>query len=319
MLLAFAPLAALSVSAQTIPANPQRGLQPTPFGTATPQPSPNASPAPPSPQASPTSSVSPQPSPTPSLEKQFFKNILRDEKAILTSPFHLTRGDARYLAPIGIATIAFLATDQRTTNELVENGGSPTRLRISRDISYLGSAYATGGVAAAFYLIGRKTHDARARETGLLAAEALIDGQITVGAIKIVAERQRPSEENGYGEFLDGGGSFPSGHAVSAWSVATVIASEYRDKPLVKYGVYGLAAAVSVSRYTGRNHFLSDVLIGSAIGYGIGRYVYKTHHDSTIDQNNPQTKPSHHRLFPFIAPSYNPRQRLYAARLTWSL
>lgn len=43
------------------------------------------------------------------------------------------------------------------------------------------------------------------------------------------------------------------------------------------------AAAVGVSRYTARKHFLPDVLVGGAIGYGIGRYVYKTHHDPARD------------------------------------
>ncbi len=38
----------------------------------------------------------PQPSSSPTLEKQFFKNILSDQKAIWTSPFHLKRRDARW-------------------------------------------------------------------------------------------------------------------------------------------------------------------------------------------------------------------------------
>jgi membrane-associated phospholipid phosphatase len=273
------------------------------------QPSPSD--APPIPKASPS------PSPTPSLEREFFKNILRDERTIFTAPFHLSRGDARCLLPFGAATAALLITDQRTTNELIENGDNRSRLRISRDVSYLGSAYAAGGVAAAFYLIGRRTHNARARETGLLAAEALIDSEITIGAIKLVTERQRPTVENGHGEFLDGGGSFPSGHAANAWSAATIIASEYHDRPLIKYGVYGLATAISVSRYTGRSHFLSDVLIGSAVGYGIGRYVYKTHHDSHGDAGVQTTSSLRRRLLPLIAPEYDPRRHLYAANLTW--
>ena len=59
-------------------------------------------------------SPSPQPSATPTLEKQFFKNILGDQKAIWTSPFHLRGGDARWLAPLGLGTAALIATDRRT-------------------------------------------------------------------------------------------------------------------------------------------------------------------------------------------------------------
>ena len=71
--------------------------------------------------------------------------------------------------------------------------------------------------------------------------------------------------------------SFPSGHAITTWALATVIAEQYRDKLFVRYGAYGLATAVSLSRFTGRNHFRSDVIVGSAFGYLIGRYVVGRH------------------------------------------
>src|SRR5712691_969963 len=113
-------------------------------------------------QSSPeTSSSQPQPSPTPeakpspSPEKRFLINILRDQRAIWTSPFNLRRSDAKWLAPVGFSAVALIATDRHTSGELVENGDNRTRLRISRDISRFGSLYANGGVAAAFYLTGR--------------------------------------------------------------------------------------------------------------------------------------------------------------------
>ncbi len=110
----------------------------------------------------------PQPSPTPqahsspSLEKQFFRNILRDQRAIITAPFHLKEGDARFLLPLGTATATLIATDRRTAGALSDN---QPRLRISRDVSRLGEFYTTGGIAGAFYLVGRATDSARARET----------------------------------------------------------------------------------------------------------------------------------------------------------
>lgn len=264
------------------------------------------------------------PKPTPSQEKKFVVNILHDQRAIWTSPFHLHRSDARWLAPIGLSTIALIATDRRTSGELVEHGDNRSRLRISKDISQLGSFYATGGVAAVFYLTGRATNNARARETGLLGAEALIDSAIVVNALKAVSQRQRPPVDHSSGEFFEGGSSFPSGHAISSWSLATVIDQEYgQHRPLVRVGVYGLAAAVSLSRFTGRNHFLSDVLVGSALGYGIGRYVYHKHHDSALDAlNEKESRDSaelaHSRLLPRIAPIYNPRAHVYGAMMAWS-
>jgi len=227
-------------------------------------------------------------------EKKFFVNLLHDQQAIWTSPFHMHQRDAQWLAPLGLATIGLIASDRRTSGELVENGANLERLRVSRDISRLGSIYTTGGFAGLLYLTGRAVHNDRLRETALLGATALLNSTIVVSALKTVSQRQRPPVDNSSGEFFAGGSSFPSGHAASIWSVATVVAEEYgQHRPVVQVGVYGLAAAVSVSRFTARKHFLSDVLVGSALGYGIGRYVYHKHHDTELDaRNERQRRPS---------------------------
>jgi membrane-associated phospholipid phosphatase len=263
----------------------------------------------------PSPSPTPQASSTPSLERQFFKNILSDQKAIWTAPFHLHSRDARWLAPLGLGTAAFIATDRRTGDEI---GESHSQLNASRIISYAGSGYGVGGVAATFYLVGRATHNERARETGLLGAEALIDSAIVVTAVKEIAQRRRPTAANGRSDFFDGGSSFPSGHAIEAWSLATVIANEYHDRPLVQISAYGIAGAVSVARFTGHNHYLSDVLVGSALGYGIGRYVYHAHHRKSSDSDDEEESRGRSRSWPVIAPQYDRRSREYGVALEWS-
>ena len=263
----------------------------------------------------------PTPGRTPSLEKKFFVNILKDQRAIWTSPFHLHGTDAKWLAPLGLSTVALIATDRRTSGKLVEHGDNLNRLRISKDISWFGSTYATMGTAGILYLAGRATHNDHLRETGLLGAEALIDSGLVVTALKTVSQRERPTTDHSSGEFFAGGAAFPSGHAISAWSLATVIAQEYgHHRPLVQIGAYSLAAAVGMSRYTGRNHFLSDVLVGSALGYGIGRYVYHKHHDTSLDARNEKQNDSvaRSKLFPRIVPLYSPRAHVYGGMLAWN-
>lgn len=266
---------------------------------------------------SPAPSPTPAAKPAPSLEKRFIVNVLKDQYTIWTSPFHLRGSDARWLAPLGAASAAFFATDKRTAGALRNN---ETRLRISRDVSRFGTGYAVGGTAAAFYLIGRTAHNARARETGILAAEALIDSGIVTQIVKFATMRPRPLDKGGSGRFFAGGNSFPSGHSTSIWSLAAVIDGEYGKRHrLVRYGVYGLATAVSLSRYTGRNHFLSDVLIGSAIGYGVGHFVYRRHHDANLDAPDPTRKITKmEKYFPRIAPQYDARSRTYAAAVAWN-
>src|SRR5258707_9005626 len=261
-----------------------------------------------------TPTSTPKPSPTPSLERRFFKNILRDQRAIWSSPFHLECDDAKWLVPLGLSTAALIATDRRTAGALRNDR---LRLNISRDVAYLGSAGGASSIAGAFYLIGRATHNARARETGLLGGEALIDGGIVAFVIKHATQRRRPRAQEP-GDFFEGGLSFPSGHTTAVWSLATVVANENRHNRLVQVSAYGLAAAASMARFTGRNHFLSDVLVGSAIGYGIGRYVYRTHHDPALESTSQATPRAPSKLLPLIIPRYERSARHYAVALVWS-
>ncbi|HST50796.1 MAG TPA: phosphatase PAP2 family protein [Pyrinomonadaceae bacterium] len=275
-----------------------------------------------SPTAQPSPTPTPQAKPTPSLESHFVKNILDDQRAIWLSPFHMGRGDAKWLLPVGGAAALMFATDRQTAGEEEEGGPDSTRLKISKDVSRLGSLYATGGIAAAFYFVGRAKGDARARETGLLGAEALVDTGIVATVLKSVARRQRPPTDNASGEFFSGGTSFPSGHAISAWTLAAVVASEYgHRRPALRFAVYGLAAAVSLSRFTGRNHFLSDVLVGSAIGYTTGRFVYLKRHDTTLDDSEKSRSALRSKYFPAIAPRFGGDGtrdgREYGVALAW--
>ena len=137
-------------------------------------------------------------------------------------------------------------------------------------------------------------------------------------ALKAITQRPRPREDSGSGTFFQGGYSFPSGHSTTAWSVATVIAKEYGNHRWVAIVAYGMASMVSVSRFTSRNHFLSDVLVGSAIGYGIGRYVCRTHHDPSIDGiTTPVKKLTSSKLFPSITPQFGMGSRTYGLSMRW--
>jgi len=96
-----------------------------------------------------------------------------------------------------------------------------------------------------------------------------------------MTQRPRPFDGNGNGTFFQGGTSFPSEHSAIAWSVASVIAHEYPGT-LTKLAAYGLASTVTLTRVTGKQHFASDVVIGSALGWYFARQVYRAHHDPEL-------------------------------------
>jgi hypothetical protein len=248
----------------------------------------------------------PTPAPTPSLEKEFFKNILRDQKAIWTAPLHVERSDAKWIIPSSIGFMALVTTDRITGDEMAE---ADRQVNASRIISYAGSIYGLGVAAGTFYLVGRSKNDERARETGILSAEAMVNSLIVEGALKGITQRARPADGVERSEFFDGGSSFPSGHSTQVWAVATVVANEYQHNRAVQIAAYGIATAVSVARFTAHKHYISDVLAGSALGFGIGKYVYNAHHrDPSVSGSK----------WPMIAPEYNRRARKYGVGLTWS-
>jgi membrane-associated phospholipid phosphatase len=253
------------------------------------------------------------PSPTPSLEREFLKNILRDQKAIWTAPFHLERSDTKWVIPSAIGLMSLITTDRITGDEMFE---SNRQLKASRAISHAGSIYGLTAVASTFYLIGRKKGDDRMRETGLLSAEALVNSMIAGAALKEITQRARPLAGHERSEFFDGGSSFPSGHSTQVWAVAAVIASEYKHRPAVQIAAYGIASAVSVARFTGHKHYISDVLAGSALGYGIGKFVFNAHHRKSLNEDDDGAISK--SAWPLITPQYNRQARQYGVALTWN-
>jgi hypothetical protein len=205
------------------------------------------------------------------------KNIAGDQNALWIGPKSLRFVDADWLVPLGGAAAAMFATDSSYSRHV---SNSPNRIKYSKDLSNYGLASMVG-IGGGLYLWGHVTHDDHKIETGILAGEAAIDSLVPVSAMKYAFGRERPLQDNYRGRFGQGGVSFPSEHAAAAWSIASVIAHEYPG-PLTSLFVYGLASAVSVSRITGKQHFPSDVLVGSAIGWLEGMYVYRKHHDPRV-------------------------------------
>jgi hypothetical protein len=212
-----------------------------------------------------------------SLGLRLLQNLAEDQKAIWTSPSHLRLVDADWLIPLGLATGGMLATDTEFSRHL---SNSPSRLKNSTDLSNYGLA-AMAAAGGGFYFWGHMVHDDHKKETGILAGEAALDSYGMTTALKYTFGRERPLQDNYNGNFWQGGDSMPSEHAAAAWSIASVIAHEYPG-PLTTFLAYGAATAVSLSRITAKQHFPSDVLIGSAIGWFIGQHVYRAHHDPEL-------------------------------------
>jgi membrane-associated phospholipid phosphatase len=203
--------------------------------------------------------------------------------------------------------------DKRLSNGLPN---TVSQISFSKNVSQIGAAYTTLPIAGALYLYGRKKNDAKAREVGVLGAEALLDSAIIVSVLKVAAGRERPELEGGRGRFFKGERGFPSGHAMETWAFASLISHEYAPSKVVPIITYSLATAVSVSRFTGRKHYASDIVTGGGIGWFIGKYVFDHHLDPNIHKRY-ENRSAVSRLMPEIMPTVQPGTRTFGVSMAW--
>jgi membrane-associated phospholipid phosphatase len=214
--------------------------------------------------------------------------VVADQKKIWTSPFHTAKTDIKWWAIAGGVTVGLVVADRHIHRSMSPN---TTLARIGNDASYLGAAYTLIPISAGFYLAGTAKGNDRFRETGLLAFETLVDVAIVQVAIKSIADRERPLEGTGKGRFFKSAdprytSSFPSGHSMQTFALASVFAHQYPHKRWLQAAIYGYGAAVAGARVAANRHFPSDVVAGGAIGWFIGDYVYGRRHNPVLNQKH---------------------------------
>ena len=227
---------------------------------------------------------SPGPNPQPDRDiswRLLVPNILHDQKPIWLFPASAARG--RHLKPtFGIiaVTAGLVALDPHDAPYFRHTTAFNN---FNKVFSGSNMALGTAIVPLSFYAVGLARRDSFAQHTSLLAGEAVADAEILTTVMKNIDRRLRPSEvTNGdyadtwfkaHGRVISGRGSFPSGHEIAAFSVATVFADRYRRRRWVPWVAYGLAGLVGFSRVTLQAHFPSDVFAGAALGYVISHYA----------------------------------------------
>lgn len=208
------------------------------------------------------------------------RRTLEDQKELYLTPFKESnfKWDVLELAGTG----GLIAADRH-----IEKHIGNAHYQFYQDTSNI----AIGGLSAALagvWIYGLKTENHRhARETGFLTLETLVDTFLIYTPMQLVAGRQRPGEGNGNGDFLKHhmiNTSFPGGHAMFTYAMATVLSHEYSQK-WVQVLAYSAASIVTVSRFMARDHWSSDMFIGSALGIGIGAHVFHAHCDPELSDS----------------------------------
>ena len=202
--------------------------------------------------------------------KSLPKNLLLDQKDFWTAPLRFGQKQWEWAVPSLLVGALLIKADD-TIEEHVPTSSSTVSHAVTASNAGVAALAAAGG---GLFLLGHMQKDDQKRETGILAGEAAIGALVNAQVFKFAAGRERPFTGSGTGRFFVGGDSFPSAHSAASWAIASVIAHEYPGW-LTQLFAYGAAGGVSAARWAGHKHFASDVIIGGALGWYMGRQVYR--------------------------------------------
>jgi len=221
------------------------------------------------------------------LNKEFLTNFKNDFAQVLVSPKKWKGRDFLYFSTVLGAGFLLYSVDQ-DIYQWIEDYSSPSAEDISKFITNFGDGRFLAGLITGLYISGEISDNNSLRKTALLSLESWLTTGVIVTSLKFVTGRARPwtgESSQSFHPFSTKSrfSSFPSGHASSAFAVATVVADQSK-KAYIDILAYSLATLVAVSRVHIDKHWASDVLVGSSIGYFVAKKI------SSLDRNRDSGK-----------------------------
>ncbi|MEI8048439.1 MAG: phosphatase PAP2 family protein [Bacteroidota bacterium] len=216
----------------------------------------------------------------PELNKTYLKSYWYDSRNFVISPAKW--GKRQWIEFGAVTSFGVLAyTQDEQIQKYFVSHQSETASNFSKYLFEPFGRFAPV-IIGGFFLGGRLAKDNRLAGTSLTAAKALVVSSVCANIVKQLTHRHRPYQDeipdhaNWDGPFSDFEyNSFPSGHSTAAFSMATVFAMEYSETIWIPVLAYTLATGTAVSRLYDNKHWASDVVIGSALGFVTGRFMWK--------------------------------------------
>lgn len=141
---------------------------------------------------------------------------------------------------------------------------------VSRYFGHLGEAPVQVPVLGLIWATSLWTHNAELHGFSHTLLSAYTINGLSVLVIKGITDTDRPDPDWNGGRW-----GFPSFHAASSFTIAGVLEEYYGWKAGLP--AYTLAGLISWSRIDERDHDLSDVVFGAAMGWVIGKSVARQH------------------------------------------
>ena len=206
--------------------------------------------------------------------REAFRTFAADGRYLLTFPARTRAKGAWLTAGVAAATALTMNRDEEIRDEVLEADGRASR-RLSTKLEPLGRHEVEVAALGTFYLVARRTGDARAISTAAAAFESYLWAAVFTSASKGAFGRERPGGGSGEGRFFAGDTIFPSGHTARSFAIAAVLADRHGSK--AAWVAYPLAALVGLSTIEQDLHWASDVVAGAGLGLAIGKGIAARH------------------------------------------
>lgn len=226
---------------------------------------------------------------TPFKTDNDFEKFFKVGGYIITQPANFTSDDwIKFSATIGITGIATLIDKEVQGFTQNSKSGLTDKLFTIDKYYHIESMIIS---IIAIYGYGTLVDNENFKSLGLKLSESTFYSGLINLSTRYLVGRERPyicGEQYNFKplDFSWGYSSFPSAHTTLAFAYSTVMAKEYNNF-FWKVGWYSLACLVGYARIYNNQHWLSDVLMGAALGYFIGEFV--NNHESNDLNGNPET------------------------------
>lgn len=236
-------------------------------------------------------------------------------RKIISAPIHFDSGDILNLTLVTAATAGSFFLDNTVRQWALHNRSNFNDNLFNADNN--SNLFIASGVIG-IYGYGLVYKNDEIRTLGLQLAEATFYASGINFIFKSLFGRTRPLINNGHKNFDPLKFSFnqtslPSGHSTLAFAFSSVMAHQI-DNMFWKVGWYSVASLVSVGRVYSDKHWVSDVILGSAIGYFVGRFVL----NNQTDDDNDLTETKKKKLIYFLGLKYYNNQPIYSLNFGYS-
>ncbi|MDJ1467434.1 phosphatase PAP2 family protein [Xanthocytophaga flava] len=218
------------------------------------------------------------------LDWNYVKSYWYDTKAVVTRPFSWNEKNITQFALISwVAGASYLLADQKIKNWSQENVTHFTNTA-SEIVDPLGNGRYLWITSGLVFLHGQVFKNQKSTRVGLLILESQLINGVLGQIVKLSAGRKRPwdgaTAHDWAGPQYPPYHSFPSGHAQTAFALATVVAMEFKHIRAVPIIAYSLATLTVVSRINANAHWTSDLIVGAALGHFISKTIVRQHPES---------------------------------------